>query len=185
MVPIRQQKLAYFDRHYVCTLPFLLERRLDPRISNAKPELVVAFLHVLDRLLVLVLGVGGVNAVLEGEPDVLDLLLDQFLLLFLHIHLLLPVVCEAEVVEVLDELLGDVLEPLEASGQQEEGLDVVVAPGGYGPLQGGDLLLYAALVVQRQEYQQDHFGLSGAWTPVLVLFDLGKDLGFVGLPVNT
>ena len=59
-------------------------------------------------------------------------------------------------------------------------------PRSHGSLQTGDLLVHSARgVAQGQKYQEDDFGLARARTLVLVLLDLGEDLGLVDLPVES
>jgi hypothetical protein len=56
------------------------------------------------------------------------MLLYKLLLLPLDVELFLLVVCQGQIMNILHELLGDVIETLEPTRQQEEGLDVFLPP---------------------------------------------------------
>ena len=54
---------------------------------------------------------------LEAIPNVLYLFLNKLLLLFLDMKLSLPIVCENEVIDVLDKFLRNVFQTLEPATQ--------------------------------------------------------------------
>jgi hypothetical protein len=67
----------------------------------------------------------------EAVSNVLYLLFDQSLLLLLDVELLLSVVLESQVIQILDKLLGNVLQTFEATCEKEEGFNVIIASLGY------------------------------------------------------
>lgn len=80
-------------------------------------------------------------------PNIIYLLLYEFLLLLLDDELLVSVVLETEVIQILHKLLGNVPQTLEASSHQEEGLDVVIASLSSGSFEGSKFFVYCSLVI--------------------------------------
>lgn len=105
-------------------------------------------------------------------------------MLLLHVKLPLTVVCEGKVIDVLHKLLGDVSQTLKPAGQQEEGLNVVLASRGYRPFKRHDFFVNAALLIAEGQKDEEHnLGLLGPWASLLVLLHLGKDLILIDLPI--